>query len=272
MLIGQPAEERGGGAQNMIADGLFTRFPKPDFAIALHCDAFKATCIAMREGYMMANVDSVDIAIKGRGGHGAAPNTTIDPIVQAAELVMSLQTIVSREVKPTEPAVITVGAIRAGTTHNIISDRCDLQLTVRSYTPEVRQLLISSIRRRANAVAAAYGAEPPEISLSDGTPALFNNVSLSKRLRNTLTETVGIDRVGEAEQVMGGEDFSEYGLAGVPSVMYRLGVIESGRLEALKKRGQTSLSLHAPDFYPDIDLALPTAILTMASGTVELLQ
>lgn len=272
MLIGQPAEERGGGAQNMIADGLFTRFPKPDFAIALHCDASKATCIAMREGYMMANVDSVDIAIKGRGGHGAAPNTTIDPIVQAAELVMSLQTIVSREVKPTEPAVITVGAIHAGTKHNIISDRCDLQLTVRSYTPEVRQLLISSIRRRANAVAAAYGAEPPEISLSDGTPALFNNVSLSKRLRNTLTETVGIDRVGEAEQVMGGEDFSEYALAGVPSVMYRLGVIESGRLEALKKRGQTSLSLHAPDFYPDIDLALPTAILTMASGAVELLQ
>lgn len=272
MLIGQPAEERGGGAQKMIADGLFTRFPKPDFAIALHCEASKATCIAMREGYMMANVDSVDIAIKGRGGHGAAPNTTIDPIVQAAELVMSLQTIVSREVKPTEPAVITVGAIHAGTKHNIISDRCDLQLTVRSYTPEVRELLISSIRRRANAVAAAYGAESPEITLSDGTPALFNNLSLSKRLRKTFTDTVGIDRVGEAEQVMGGEDFSEYGLAGVPSVMYRIGVIESGRLEALKKRGQSTLSLHAPDFYPDIDLALPTAILTMASGAVELLQ
>ncbi len=270
MLIGQPAEERGGGAQKMIDDGLFTKFPKPDFAIALHCEATKATTIALREGYMMANVDSVDIVVKGRGGHGAAPNTTIDPIVQAAELVMSLQTIVSREVKPTEPAVITVGAIHGGTKHNIIGDRCDLQLTVRSYTPEVRKLLIDAIHRKAKAIATAYGAEEPIISLSDGTPALFNNLALTKRLRKKLEATLGMDRVGEADQVMGGEDFSQFGLAGVPSVMFRVGTIESGRFDAMQRRGQT-LSLHAPDYYPDIDKTLPTAILSMATGAVEIL-
>ncbi len=271
MLIGQPAEERGGGAQKMLDDGLFTKFPKPDYALALHCEAAKAATVALREGYMMANVDSVDIVVKGRGGHGAAPNTTIDPIVQAAELVMSLQTIVSREVKPTEPAVITVGSIHAGTKHNIISDRCDLQLTVRSYTPEVRKLLIDSIHRKAKAIAAAYGADEPIISLSDGTPALFNNLELTKRLRKTLEGTIGKDRVGEADQVMGGEDFSQFGIAGVPSVMYRIGTIESGRFDAMQRRGQT-ISLHAPDYYPDIDKTLPTAILTMAAGAVELLQ
>ena len=271
MLVGQPAEERGGGAQKMIDDGLFTKFKKPDFALALHCEATKATTVAVREGYMMANVDSVDIIVKGRGGHGAAPNTTIDPIVQAAELVMSIQTIVSREVKPTEPAVITVGAIHGGTKHNIISDRCDLQLTVRSYTPEVRKLLIDSIHRKAKAIAAAYGAEEPVITLSDGTPALFNNVELTKRLRKTLETAIGKERVGEADQVMGGEDFSQYGIAGVPCVMYRVGTIEAGRLDAMQRRGQT-LSLHAPDYYPDIDKTLPTAILTMAAGAVEILR
>ena len=271
MLIGQPAEERGGGAQKMLDDGLFTKFPKPDFALALHCESTKATTVALREGFMMANVDSVDIVVKGRGGHGAAPNTTIDPIVQAAELVMSLQTIVSREVKPTEPAVITVGAIHAGSKHNIIGDRCDLQLTVRSYTPAVRKLLIDSIHRKAKAIAAAYGAEEPTITLSDGTPALYNHLELTKRLRKTLEGTIGKDRVGEADQVMGGEDFSQFGIAGVPSVMYRIGTIESGRFDAMQRRGQV-LSLHAPDYYPDIDKALPTAILTMAAGAVELLS
>ncbi len=270
MLIGQPAEERGGGAQKMLDDGLFSRFPKPDFALALHCEATKATTVALREGYMMANVDSVDIVVKGRGGHGAAPNSTIDPIVQAAELVMSLQTIVSREIKPTEPAVITVGAIHGGTKHNIIGDRCDLQLTVRSYTPAVRKLLIDSIHRKAKAIAAAYGAEEPIITLSDGTPALYNHLELTKRLRKTLEGAIGKDRVGDADQVMGGEDFSQFGIAGVPSVMYRIGTIESGRFDAMQRRGQT-LSLHAPDYYPDIDKTLPTAILSMAAGAVELL-
>jgi len=271
MLIGQPAEERGGGARAMIDDGLFTRFAKPDFALAVHCESTLATTVSLREGYMMANVDSVDITVHGRGGHGAAPDTTIDPIVQAAELVMSLQTIVSREVKPTEPAVITVGAIHAGTKHNIISDRCDLQLTVRSYTPEVRKLLLDSIRRKAKAIADAYGAKSPDITLSDATPALFNHRELTRRLRQIMEQSIGTHRVKEADQVMGGEDFSEFGLAGIPSVMIRVGTIEASRFEAMKNRGQV-LSLHAPDYYPDIDHTLPTAVMTLALSACELLQ
>jgi hippurate hydrolase len=271
VLIGQPAEERVGGAKRMLDEGLLTRFPKPDFALAMHGESSMATTVALREGYMMANVDTIDISVKGRGGHGAAPHTTIDPIVQAAELVVSLQSIVSREVKPTEPAVITVGSIHAGTKHNIISDKCDLQLTVRSYSPEVRELLLNSIRRRAHAIAAAYGAEPPEVKLSEGTPALYNHAELNRRMRRLFEERLGSFRVHEADQVMGGEDFSEFGLAGIPSVMYRVGVIEQSRLEAMKKRG-ISMSLHSPEFYPDIDLALPTAIHAMALGACELLS
>ncbi len=223
MLIGQPAEERGGGAQAMLNDGLFTRFPRPDAVVALHCEASAVEQVAFRAGYMMANVDSVDIRVHGRGGHGAAPHTAIDPIVQASELVMSLQTIVSRELKPTEPAVITVGSIHAGTKHNIISEFCDLQLTVRSYSPEVRDQLIEAIKRKAKGVAVTYGAPEPTVSLSDGTPSLFNHEKLTQQLKKRVAESIGPNYVAEAEQVMGGEDFSQYGLAGVPFACTALG-------------------------------------------------
>lgn len=269
MLIGQPAEERGGGAQAMLNDGLFTRFPRPDAVVALHCEASAVEQVAFRAGYMMANVDSVDIRVHGRGGHGAAPHTAIDPIVQASELVMSLQTIVSRELKPTEPAVITVGSIHAGTKHNIISEFCDLQLTVRSYSPEVRDQLIEAIKRKAKGVAVTYGAPEPTVSLSDGTPSLFNHEKLTQQLKKRVAESIGPNYVAEAEQVMGGEDFSQYGLAGVPVCMYRLGVIDAGRLAAMKRRGQ-NMSLHSPEFYPDIDRALPMAVRSMALCALEL--
>lgn len=269
ILIGQPAEERGGGAEAMLKDGLFTRFPRPDAVVALHCEASPVEQVAFRAGYMMANVDSVDIRVHGRGGHGAAPHTAIDPIVQASELVVSLQTIVSRELKPSEPAVITVGSIHAGTKHNIISDYCDLQLTVRSYSPEVREQLIAAIRRKAQGIAMAYGAAEPTVTLSDGTPSLFNHEALTLQLKNRVSASIGPNYVHEAEQVMGGEDFSQYGIAGVPVCMYRLGVIDSGRLAAMKKRGQ-NMSLHSPGFYPDIDRALPMAVRSMALCAMEL--
>lgn len=269
MLIGQPAEERGGGAQAMLDDGLFSRFPRPDAVVALHCEASAVEQVAFRSGYMMANVDSVDIRVHGRGGHGAAPHTAIDPIVQASELVMSLQTIISRELKPTEPAVITVGSIHAGTKHNIISEFCDLQLTVRSYSPEVREQLIEAIKRKAKGVGVTYGAPEPTVSLSDGTPSLFNHEALTQQLKKRVADSLGPNYVTEAEQVMGGEDFSQYGLAGVPVCMYRLGVIDAGRLAAMKKRGQ-NMSLHSPEFYPDIDRALPMAVRSMALCALEL--
>jgi metal-dependent amidase/aminoacylase/carboxypeptidase family protein len=158
VMIAQPAEERGSGARAMLKDGLFERFPRPDFALALHVDATLPTgTVGCRGGYVMANVDSVDITVRGRGGHGAHPQTTIDPIVQAAQLVLALQTIVSREIDPIEPAVVTVGSIHGGTKHNIIADTCHLQLTVRSYSDQVRSQLRSSIERKARAVAAGRG-------------------------------------------------------------------------------------------------------------------
>ncbi len=272
MLIGQPAEERGSGAKAMLEDGLFTRFAKPDYAVALHCESNTPTGkVAVRAGYSLANVDSVDIEIKGRGGHGAAPDTTVDPIVQAAELVLSLQTIVSREMKPIEPAVVTVGSIHGGTKHNIIGDNCHLQITVRSYTPAVREKLLGSIRRRAKAIAQAYGAPEPIISVSEGTPALENHKDLTERVTKTFQNAIGSENVLDMEPVMGGEDFSQYGLAGVPIVMYRLGVVSQQRLDRFKELGQVPPSLHSPFFYPDADEALATGVKTFVAVTLDLL-
>ena len=192
MPIFQPAEEKGAGAQAMLDDGLFRRFPRPDYALALHVAADRPTGhVAWRAGYAMANVDSVDIVIHGKGGHGAYPHMTIDPIVIAAKLVLDLQTIASREVKPIEPVVVTVGSIHGGTKHNVISDDCTLQLTVRSYTPEVRQQILDAIERKANAAAASAGAPKPDITVSDGTPALSNDADLAKRLEPVIRKELG---------------------------------------------------------------------------------
>lgn len=273
ILIGQPAEERGAGARAMLDDGLFERFGTPDFALALHCESATATGhVAVSPGFSLANVDSVDITIHGRGGHGSAPESTIDPIVQAAELVMSLQTIVSREVKPSEPAVVTVGSIHGGTKHNIIGDTCHLQLTVRSYTASVREQVLAAIKRKALAAAAAYDAPPPEIRTSEGTPALENDAELTALVSDSFRVALGSENVLPMPPVMGGEDFSQFGLAGVPIVMYRLGVVSPLRLERLAKLDQTPPSLHSPTFYPDAGEALATGILTMISASIDLLS
>lgn len=273
MFIGQPAEERGAGAKAMLEDGLFKRFPKPDFAIALHVDSTLATGkVGYRPGYALANVDSVDITVRGQGGHGAYPHTTVDPIVQAAQLVVSLQTIVSREVKPLEPAVITVGSIHGGTKHNIIGNDCHLQITVRSYSDEVRKLLLSAIKRKAKAVAMGAGAPDPIVKISEGTPSLYNNDELAARLATVFRRTIGEENVTAAEQTMGGEDFSRYGKAGVPILMYRLGSVEQRRLDRFKELGQKPPSLHSPLYYPDVEEALVTGVSTMSAAALELLK
>lgn len=273
MVIGQPAEERGAGARAMLGDGLFERFPKPDYALALHVNSSSpAGTVSLAPGFVLANVDSVDITVKGRGGHGAAPHTTIDPIVQAAELVMSLQTIVSREVKPLQPAVVTVGAIQGGTKHNVIGDSCHLQITVRSYTDAVRDQVLAAIQRRAAGIAAAYGAPAPEIRISEGTPALQNDAELAGRMTQVFADAIGDDRVLVAEPVMGGEDFSRYGRAGVPILMYRLGAVSAERLARYEQLGVEPPSLHSPLFYPDLEPALQTGFLTMTAAALDLLQ
>jgi amidohydrolase len=272
ILVGQPAEERGAGARSMLADGLFDRFPKPDYAVALHCDSTIPTGqIGYRPGYALANVDSVDITLRGRGGHGAYPHTTIDPIVQAAHLILDLQTIVSREVKPTEPAVVTVGSIHAGTKHNVIADSCKLELTVRSYSDEVREQLKRSIIRKAKAAAAAFDAPEPAVEFIEGTPAMFNDKLLAQRLAEVFCQRFGHEQVVQTDPSMGGEDFSEYGRRGVSSFMFWLGTVDAHRLAGYVRIGQTPPSLHSPVFYPDAEPTLQTGVEALAAVVLDLL-
>ncbi len=272
MFICQPAEERGGGAKKMIDAGLFTRFFKPDFSLALHVDGtLAAGSVGYRAGYILANVDSVDITVRGRGGHGAYPHTTIDPIVEAARLVLDLQTIVSREIKPTEPAVITVGSIHGGAKHNVIADTCHLQLTVRSYSDEVRKHLLSAIQRKAKAAAASAGAPEPTITFSEGTPSTKNDEKLVERVVPTFRRVLGDDKVSATEPSMGGEDYSEFGLAGVPIFMFQLGSVEAQRLAGFKRLGQSPPSLHSPVYYPDAEPTITTGVTAMTSAVLDLL-
>jgi hippurate hydrolase len=215
----------------------------------------------------------VDITIHGRGGHGAHPETTVDPIVQAAELVLALQTIVSREIKAIEPAVVTVGSIHGGTKHNIIGDKCHLQLTLRSYSDETRQHLLDAVARKAKAVAQSYRAPEPTIKVGEGTPSLFNDEPLATRVSGVLTRVLGKDKVAPGEPSMGGEDFSRYGkTGGVPIVMYRLGAVSQARLDRFKQLGVTPPALHSPLFYPDADETLTTGVVTMSEVALELLK
>lgn len=273
VMVGQPAEERGSGARGMLEDGLYKRFPKPDFAVALHNSAAAvAGSIEYVAGYALANVDSVDITLHGKGGHGAYPHTTVDPIVLAARTILSLQTLVSREKSPLEPAVVTVGSIHGGTKHNIIPDEVKLQLTVRSYKPEVRKQLLAGIERVVNAEATAAGApRRPEVTVSEGTPATYNDPELTKRLVGAITRVLGKENLREAQPVMGGEDFSEYGLAGVPAVMLWLGTVEPKRHAEAKAAGETLPSLHSPLFAPDRERTLRTGVTALTTSALELL-
>jgi len=273
MLVAQPAEEHGAGALAMLDAGLFKRFAKPDYALALHVAPNLPTgFVGYRAGYALANVDSVDITVRGRGGHGAAPHATVDPVVQAAELILSLQTIVSRELNPIAPAVITVGSIHGGTKHNVIGSRCDLQLTVRSSSDEVRQQLLAAIQRKAKAVARGTRAPEPVVKVTEGTPALFNDEDLGERIVPVFRRVLGDDRVVESDFCMVGEDFSRYGRAGVPIMMFWLGVVDAKRLARYEELGQQPPSLHSPLFYPDIDATLVTGVTAMVSAALELLK
>jgi hippurate hydrolase len=272
VFIGQPAEEIGAGALAMLKEGLFTKFPRPDYALALHVDSVMASGkVGYRAGYILANTDSIDITMRGKGGHGAYPHTTIDPIVQAAQLIVDLQTIVSRENSPFEPAVVTVGAIRGGSKHNIISDTCHLKLTVRSFTDATRKKLLDAIRRKANAVAAGAGAPEPLLEFSDATPATRNDEQLVERLVPVFTRVLGADNVVPVDQSMGGEDFSQYGLAGVPIFMFRLGSIAPQRLEEFAQANRRPPSLHSAEYFPTPDTTIATGVTAMSAAVLDLM-
>ncbi|MDB6029087.1 MAG: peptidase [Verrucomicrobiales bacterium] len=233
VFIAQPAEERVGGAKLMLADGLFTRFPKPDFCLALHDAAdLPAGTIGYNEGFVLANVDSVDITVRGVGGHGAYPHTTKDPIVLASEIVVALQTIVSREIQPGEPAVVTIGSIHGGTKHNIIPDEVKLQLTLRSYTDEVRQQTMAAVKRIVRGQALSAGVPEdrlPEVKFSeDSTPSTYNEPKLTRRLAPAWESWLGKTNVNLSKPTMGAEDFSQYGRTPekIPSCIFWVGGVE----------------------------------------------
>ena len=272
MLVAQPAEETGAGAAAMLADGLFTKIRKPDYAIALHVDALSAAgTVGYLGGCVGANVDAADVTMRGRGGHGAFPQGAIDPIVQAAQLIVDLQTIVSREISPFDPAVITVGSIHAGTKHNIIPDSCHMQLTIRSYSDEVRKHLQDAIGRKARAIAKSHRAPEPIVEYSEGTPSLINSEQLAERLGPVFVRVLGKDKVSLAERSMGGEDFGRFGRDGVPILMYRLGSIDPKRLDEFTKKGDRPPSLHSALYYPEPRETLKTGLITMTAAVLELL-
>ena len=279
VLVAQPAEEIGLGAKAMIEDGLFTRFPRPDYNVALHDSAsLPAGSIAYSPGYALANVDSVDIYVKGVGGHGAYPHTTKDPVVIASRIVLALQTLVSRENSPLEPAVVTVGAFNAGYKHNIISDEAHLQITVRSYSDEVRENLISGIRRIAKAQAMSAGlpeALYPVVEMEkDYTPSTYNDPELANRIAGVLQGRFGEDRVIEVDPVMGGEDFSQYGRVEpkIPSLIFWIGAVDPAKVAAAEAGGAPLPSLHSPFFAPAPEQTLKTGVEAMTAAALELLD
>jgi amidohydrolase len=274
VLVGQPAEELGVGAKAMMKDGVLTRFPRPDFALAIHDDARRpAGEVGVIAGPLMTNVDYLDITVHGRGGHGARPETTVDPIVIAARIVTTLQTIVARENSPFDPAVVTVGSIHGGTKHNIIPDEVKLQLTIRSFTNEVREKLVDAVERIANAEALA-GRSPraPTITRQKTAEALVNDPALAARLSTALTRELGADQVREAQREMIGEDFTEWHLAGVPSVTMRVGAVAREKFEAAEKSGTPLPSLHSAMFAPELEPTLKAAIAAEVAALRELLK
>jgi hippurate hydrolase len=278
LLIGQPAEERGSGARAMLNDGLYRRFPLPNYAIALHVwSEYAAGTVGFCPGYAMANVDSVDITLRGVGGHGAYPHMAKDPIVLAAQTILALQTIVSRETKPGEPAVVTVGSIHGGAKHNIIPDEVTLQLTLRSYSDEVRLQTIAAIRRIVNGLATAAGMPPdrmPEIKLKDEfTPALYNDPALTARVVGVFKQWLGEGNVIERKPVMGGEDFSQYGRTEhkIPVFMFGVGAVSPESFKEAMKSGRAFPSVHSPFFAPDPEPTIKTGVTAMTAAALELL-
>lgn len=277
IILFQPAEEVGSGARNIIKAGIFEKFPRPDFNLALHVSAdLPAGKVGYVPGWAMANVDSLDITVKGRGGHGAYPHTTKDPIVMASQLINSLQTIVSREIAPIEAAVVTVGSIHGGTKHNVIPNEVRLQLTLRSYTDEVRNQTISSIRRMARGLAEANGLPKdlyPEITLKDEyTPALFNNLELTEKLRISFENVLGKDNVLKLSPVMGGEDFGMYGRVEplIPSVLFWLGAVNNKVYDKSLRDNISLPSLHSALFLPDPEPTISTGVKAMTAAVLDL--
>jgi len=279
VLIGQPAEEVGSGARAMLEDGLFTRFPKPDVCLALHDKAdLPAGMVGYSPGYALAAVDSVDITVRGVGGHGAWPQTTKDPVVLAAQIVLALQTIVSREIEPGQAAVVTVGSIQGGTKRNIIPDEAKLQLTVRSYTDEVRQKTLEAIKRIARGQALSAGVPEDRLPIvtvtKESTPSTFNDPQVAEKLAEAFRLWLGKSRVQLTKPVMGGEDFSEFGRTAdkVPICIFWVGGLKRELYDEALRSGTSLPSLHSPFWAPEVKPTLQTGITAMTAAVLACLE
>ncbi|MGA9641807.1 MAG: amidohydrolase [Terriglobales bacterium] len=262
MLIGQPAEETIGGARAMIKDGLVTRFPKPDFGVALHVgNTLPAGTVGITPGIYDSNADSERITIYGKGGHGSAPHTAVDPIVIAAKTIVALQTITSREVRPGEFAVITVGYIRAGTKNNIIPDEAEMGLTIRTYKAEVRKQVLAAIDRVVRGESMAGGAtREPLIEHFESTNSVFNDPALAERLRGVLEAALGKQNVITTGPITASEDYSAFVELGIPSLYFSLGGADPAKLAEAERAGKMLPSNHSPLFAPDVEPALKTGV------------
>ena len=280
MFVGQPAEETGNGARALLKGGLYNRFGKPNFAVGFHDKAdLEIGHIGVTEGPTYANVDSVNITVRGIGGHGAYPHKTKDPIVLSAEIINALQTIASRENDPLEPIVVTVGSVHGGTKHNIIPDEVKMQLTVRSYKSEVRDRVLRAIERITKGIATAAGVPPDrapivEVLQDQFTPVTYNNPELTRRLVEVWKKALGADKVDKADPTMGGEDFSEYSLPdhSIPAVDFHIGAVDPAKIAEFKKEGKELPSLHSSKFAPVPEPTIRVGIIGMTSAVLELLK
>jgi hippurate hydrolase len=280
IFIGQPAEEMVGGAKAMLKDGLYTRWPKPNYALALHDNAELETGkIGVTEGYALANVDSVDVTVHGVGGHGAYPHKTKDPIVLSAEIINAWQTIASRENNPIDPVVVTVGSIHGGTKHNIIPDEVKMQLTVRTYKPEVRQRVLAAIERIAKQCGMLAGVPQdklPEVVVrqDEFSRATYNNPDLVKRVTPALKAAIGENNVVPKDPTMGAEDFSEFSLPdnSLPAFMFTVGAVDPAKVAESNKTGTPLPSLHSSKFAPVPEPTIRTGIIGMTSAVLELMK
>ncbi|MBB1302197.1 amidohydrolase [Pseudoalteromonas sp. SR44-5] len=278
MMVAQPAEEVGGGAKAMLKEGLFSKYPTPDHVIALHVSAsVPAGQVSMKNEYTMASVDSVDITVKGKGGHGAYPHMTIDPVVIASRIVLALQTITSRELSPLEPSVITVGSIHGGAKHNVISNEVKLQLTLRSYNPKIREQQIAAIKRITKGIALSAGLDESLIPVvyvheDESIPSTYNDPAQTNIVRSAISSAIGQSNVLETEAVMAGEDFGLYGRTdkNIPITLFWLGGVEQAQYQAAQTSGATLPSLHSSKFAPDYKVAIPTGITAMSNAAVAL--
>jgi hippurate hydrolase len=280
VFVAQPAEETGNGARALLKDGLYDRFGKPNFALGFHDKADLETGrIGVTEGYTSANVDSVDVTVRGVGGHGGYAYKTKDPIVLAAEMINNWQTIASRENNPLDPIVVTVGSIHGGTKHNIIPDEVKMQLTVRTYKAETRERVLAAIERIAKGIAAAGGVPPdraPIISVSKNqfAPATYNNPELTKRLVAVWKKSLGNDNVKIVDPTMGGEDFSEYSLPdhSIPAVDFHFGAVEPAKIADYKQAGKELPTLHSSKFAPVPEPTIRIGIIGMTAAVLDLMK